>query len=106
GTEVAWIRKLLYGDACPEALWLLSKPKFSASRAREASLHVTSFEWTRILDVADLVGKLLAVPVVPAAAGDVIQKDLRNEPDDYILSFWQPRTSLEEGVSRIIKEDR
>jgi hypothetical protein len=56
--------------------------------------------------VAELVGKLMAVPVVPAAAGDVIQKDLRNEPDDYILRFWQPRTSLEEGVSRIIKETR
>ncbi|PYJ68393.1 MAG: NAD-dependent epimerase/dehydratase [Verrucomicrobia bacterium] len=105
-TDGQEMRQFLYADDCSEALWLLSKPEFYASLSREANLHVTSFEWTRILDVAELVGKLMAVPVVPAGAGDVIQKDLRNEPDDYILRFWQPRTSLEEGVSRIIKETR
>jgi hypothetical protein len=33
----------------------------------------------------------------------VVQKDLRNEPDRFVLQYWQPETSLREGISHVIK---
>ena len=56
-----------------------------------------------ILDIANLVGELTGVPVVPGQATDTVQKDLRNEPDRFLLEYWQPSTPLREGISQVIR---
>ena len=42
--------------------------------------------------------------IAPNEHKDMVQQDARNDPDPYILKFWQPKTSLESGIKKIIKE--
>jgi nucleoside-diphosphate-sugar epimerase len=100
GTEM---RQLLYADDACDALRRLAQPETYASMPRDANLHITSFEWIRIIDIARLVGELMNAPVVPGQSGDTVQKDLRNEPDRFFLQYWRPATSLRAGVSEIIR---
>jgi nucleoside-diphosphate-sugar epimerase len=102
-TDGKEMRQLLYADDCCEALRLLAQPETFASIPSDANLHITSFEWVRIIDVANLVGELLKVPVIPGKSSDTVQKDLRNEPDRHILKHWKPSTKLRDGISRIIQ---
>lgn len=102
-TDGREMRQLLYADDCCEALCLLAQPETYASIPADASLHITSFEWVRIIDVANLVGEMMKVPVVPGQSADTVQKDLRNEPDRYLLQYWRPTTSLRDGISQVIR---
>ena len=96
-------RQFLYADDCCKALHLLSRPDTYATMPRDANLHVTSFEWSSILQVALHVGDMMGVPVVPGKSSDTVQKDLRNEPDRFVLKYWQPATSLRAGIAHVIK---
>jgi nucleoside-diphosphate-sugar epimerase len=100
GTEM---RQFLYADDCCKALRLLAQPETYAAMSRAANLHITSFEWSTILEVARLVGELMQVPIVPGQSADMVQKDLRNEPDQFLLQYWKPETSLRKGISHVIK---
>jgi nucleoside-diphosphate-sugar epimerase len=102
-TDGKEMRQLLYADDACGALRLLAQPAAYASMSRDANLHITSFEWIRIIDIAGLIGNLMNVPAVPGQAGDTVQKDLRNEPDRFLLDYWHPTTSLREGVSEVIR---
>jgi nucleoside-diphosphate-sugar epimerase len=102
-TDGKEMRQFLYADDCCKALRLLAQPQMYASLPREANLHITCFEWSTILQVAQLVGEMMHVPVVPGQSPDVVQKDLRNEPDRFLLKYWQPETSLREGIAKVIK---
>jgi len=98
GTEE---RQFLYADDCSECLFLLSQ--FYETLNRNQALHITSFEWVKILDVAGIIAELFPGTVVnPANSMDDVQKGQRNEPDAYILQHWRPRTSLREGIRRIV----
>lgn len=97
------MRQFLYADDCCQALRLLAQPDTYAKMSREANLHITNFEWATILEVAQLVGEMMRVPVSPGQAADTVQKGARNEPDRFLLQYWQPETSLREGIARVIK---
>jgi nucleoside-diphosphate-sugar epimerase len=101
GTEE---RQFLYADDCSECLFLLSQMYNSLDRSRE--LHITSFEWVKILDIAAIVADLFpGTSVTPAETKDDLQKGQRNEPDVYILQHWRPRTSLRDGITQIVNHD-
>jgi nucleoside-diphosphate-sugar epimerase len=102
-TDGKEMRQFLYADDCCKALRLLAQPGTYAGMSRDANLHITSFEWTTILGVAQLVGELMRVSIVPGQSADVVQKDLRNEPDRFILQHWKPETSMREGIAHVIK---
>jgi nucleoside-diphosphate-sugar epimerase len=98
GTEE---RQFLYADDCSECLFLLSQLYETLNRNQE--LHITNFEWVKILDVAEIIAELFpGTVVIPAESKDDVQKGQRNEPDAYILQYWKPRTSLREGIVRIV----
>ena len=98
GTEE---RQFLYADDCSEGLFLLSQSYETLNRNLE--LHITNFEWAKILHVARIVAEFFpGTVVIPAKAKDDVQKGQRNEPDTYILKYWRPRTSLREGIGRIV----
>ncbi len=93
-------RQFLYAeDACFVLLTLAEKYD---SVPRDQQLHITSFEWRSILDIAELVAYYIPAEVIAAAAKDEVQKDKRNEPDDFILKYWQPVTLLKDGIKNII----
>jgi nucleoside-diphosphate-sugar epimerase len=98
GTEE---RQFLYAADCSECLFLLSQSYETLDHNK--ALHITSFEWTKILDVAGTVAKIFpGTVVIPNKSKDDVQKGQRNEPDAYILQYWKPRTSLREGIVRIV----
>jgi len=100
GTES---RQFLYGDDCSECLIMLSENYHSVDRTEQ--LHITSFEWSTILDVAEIVKeKFPEVCILRSKNKDEIQKDKKNEPDLSILKYWTPKTSLRAGIHKIIDE--
>jgi nucleoside-diphosphate-sugar epimerase len=94
-------RQFLYADDCCACLHKLSAAYDSI--ARDQNLHITSFHWTKILEIAEIIGRQMKVPVVPGpSAVDATQGFKKNEPDRSILQFWQPTTSVEDGIARVI----
>lgn len=100
GTEE---RQFLYADDCSECLIELSK-KYTEI-PRDQQLHVTNFEWTDILNVASIISSHFPnSTIVPAASKDEVQKNKRNEPDNFILNYWKPKTLLTDGIAHIVSE--
>ena len=101
GTES---RQFLHADDCSECLYILSQKHDEIPKDQE--LHITTFEWTPVLDIANIIAEELGgVPVHPNAdAVDEVQKGTKNEPDQFILKYWQPKIGIREGIKEIIKQ--
>lgn len=95
-------RQMLYADDCCRSLHILAERY--ATVPRDQPLHITSFAWTRILDIANIIASHFPGTVVqPAKSVDEVQRNKRNEPDPFILNYWKPEVSLEEGISRVVR---
>jgi len=102
-TDGAEARQMLHATDCSECLYLLST-KYS-ELPRDQEYHITSFEWTTMLDIANMIaGHFPGTVVQPAQAKDMIQKDKRNEANTSILAYWKPKISLVDGIKNIIDE--
>ena len=67
-------------------------------------LDITTFEWTTIREIADIVASNIPDTVVtPGERKDMTQKDMQNEPNQAILSYWSPAISLEDGIKQLIE---
>jgi nucleoside-diphosphate-sugar epimerase len=103
-TTGAEMRQFLYAEDCCAALYLLSQPSLYNTISREENLHITSFEWRSIIEVATIVAQHFGVPVIPGEQEDSVQRFQKNEPDPGIQKYWKPATSLEEGIKKVIDE--
>jgi len=100
GTES---RQMLHALDCSRALHVLSERY--QDLPRDQNYHVTSFEWCTMLDVANIVATHFpGTKVVPAVTKDDVQRDAKNEPDPFIMRYWQPRIDLEQGISDIVQQ--
>jgi len=104
GTEE---RQFLYAEDCCEALEtvMLNYKDFKPND----ELHITSFNATPIKDVASIImGQFnmidRPVKISPGLAKDSVQLDKRNEADNYIMSWWLPKTSIQEGIAKVFNE--
>ena len=104
GTEE---REFLYAEDCCEALdtVMCKYSEFSSSD----NLHITSAVSTSILEIARTIqlyfgGIQKEVKIVPSEEKDEVQKDARNIADPYFLKWWQPKTSLVEGIGKVFNE--
>jgi nucleoside-diphosphate-sugar epimerase len=95
-------RQFLHAEDCSRCLLTLSEKYDEIDR--EENLHITSFEWNTILDVADIINATIPCSVIPSTEIDTVQLNKRNEPDPYILQFWKPRIGLQDGINKIINE--
>ena len=104
GTEE---RQFLYAEDCCEALETVMEcyTQFKS----EDPLHITSFNYSTIKEVAqiimgqfNIIGK--PVRIEPGAAKDSVQLDKRNEADNYIQGWWLPKTNLQEGIVKVFNE--
>ena len=94
-------RQFLFADDCCEALIALSEKYNEIPRDKE--LHVTNFEWTNILNVADIIAAHFpGSTIVPAVSKDEVQKDKRNEPNPFIHTYWKSTIKLEDGIAKIV----
>ena len=104
GTEE---REFLYAEDCCEALEAIME-KYSDFTSDD-ELHITTGNSTSILGIAQQIQSLFKemgrqITVVPAESKDEVQKDARNVPDPYIKKWWQPKTSVTEGITKVFTE--
>lgn len=99
GTEM---RQFLHADDCSACLDILAKKYAEVPRTLE--LHVTSFVWNSILEIAQAVAEIHpGTRIIPGAQTDDVQRDKRNEPDPAIQKYWRPKVGLKEGI-RLVSE--
>ena len=104
GTEA---REFLYAEDCCEALETVMGNYDRLNSDDE--LHITTGSHTTILEIAEIIKRLFSnigkdVTIQPAESKDEVQKDARNVPDPYIKEFWQPTTSVKEGLKKVFEE--
>ena len=106
GTEA---REFLYAEDCCEALETVMETYHDLRSDDE--LHITTGVYTTVLEIASEIKSLFSgigkeITVTPAQSKDEVQKDARNVPDPFIKKFWQPRTSVKEGLKKVFEEMR
>ena len=104
GTEE---REFLYAEDCCEALETVME-KYSDFTS-DNELHITSGISTSILGIARTIQSLFKeigkeVGLAPSPSKDEVQKDARNVPDPYIRKWWEPKTSITEGIGKVFEE--
>ena len=94
-------RELLYADDCCEALEtvMVNYKEFT----KNSELNISSFESTKIIDVANIIAKHFNAEVIPSVSKDSVQMNKKNVADKLILNYWNPKTSLEDGIKKIIE---
>ena len=104
GTEE---REFLYAEDCCEALETVME-KYSDFTS-DNELHITSGISTSILGIARTIQSLFKeigkeVGLAPSPSKDEVQKDARNVPDPYIRKWWEPKTSITDGIEKVFTE--
>lgn len=94
-------RQFLHADDCSEALYILANKFYSLDKNQ--NYHITSFEWTTIIDIAKFIQLKTNCQIIPGKKQDTVQLDKMNPPDKYILQYWQPKITLNNGIENIIE---
>lgn len=96
-------RQLLYAEDCARAFLTLTENYDELDKSK--NYHITNFEWVSIAEVAKTVALIHGdCEIIYGKAIDNTQKNAMNDPDPYILNYWQPRTSLYEGITKIYED--
>lgn len=98
-------RQFLHAEDCSRCLVTL------AERYEEINpdqpLHISSFEWTKVADIASIISSNFGnIPVLPSEKHDDVQNSMKIEPSQYVFNFWKPEIKLEDGIKSIIKQMR
>jgi nucleoside-diphosphate-sugar epimerase len=94
-------REFLYVEDCCSCLEILMNNYKIIPRDEE--LNITSFQETKIIDVARIIGDILDVPYTVGDDIDSVQLNSRNVADTTIYKYWKPTTKLEDGIKKIIE---
>ena len=104
-TDGQEVRQFLHADDCSRCLLALSEKYEDLDKSRE--YHVTNFKWNSIIEIAEIIASNFEnVKIIPAETKDLVQKDKRNEADEYILNFWKPEIDIEKGIKMIVEDMR
>ena len=104
GTEE---RQFLYAEDCCKALKIIMK-KYDEFKS-DNPLHITSFRNNSILEVAETIQDVFKehgmkhIEISPSKLKDSVQMDKKNKPDTYILDWWQPKTTLMSGITKVFE---
>lgn len=103
-------RDFLYAEDCCEALETIMENYTDFTS--EDNLHITSFHYTKIIDIAsiicgqfNIIGKY-DVAIKPSEEKDSVQLDKRNQADTYISKWWMPKTTIEQGIGKVFNAMR
>ena len=105
GTEE---RQFLYAEDCCEGLESVME-NYKDFKSTDP-LHITSFNSTTIKDVASIIqgqfNKIgrTDIKIKPGLSRDRVQMDKRNEADLFITKWWQPKTTLQDGIAKVFEE--
>ena len=104
GTEE---RQFLYAEDCCKALKIIMK-KYDEFKSDDP-LHITSFRYNSILEVAETIQDIFNedgmkhIEISPSKSKDTVQLDKKNKADTYILDWWQPKTTLRSGIKKVFE---
>lgn len=104
GTEE---RQFLYAEDCCEALETIME-NYTDFKP-EDPLHITSFNSSSIKDVAAIITGQFnlidrSIRITPGIAKDSVQLDKRNDPNNFIVDWWLPKTNLQDGIAKVFNE--
>lgn len=108
-------RQFLHVDDCTRAItmWIEDPGIFPNSLYKTENnielrepIDITSFHWTSVREVGQMVSDRLGVKCILGPSKDNIQLGIENEPRELIKKIWRPEISLELGISHIIEGDR
>ena len=104
GTEE---RQFLYAEDCCEALETIME-NYTDFKP-EDPLHITSFHSNSIKEIADIIQGQFnkinrPIKITPGLAKDSIQMDKRNEANNYIMNWWLPKTTIDQGITKVFNE--
>lgn len=99
GTES---RQFLYAEDCAECFLTLTEQYDTLDKNK--NYHITNFEWSTILDVANILKDISGCEINVGDRKDQTQMDAMNSPNPYILNYWKPKTFLKEGIKKIYNE--
>lgn len=93
-------RQFLYTEDCSECLAILMN---IFNNLEDVEYDITNFEWTKIIDVAKIVSVNFNNCLIRLGEkDDEVQKNVLREPNTKILEYWKPKTSIEDGIKKII----
>ena len=96
GTES---RQFLYADDACDALWTLANNYDKVLKSNDYC--ITSFKWSSVLDIANIIQSITNCKITPSTYKDTTQQNAMNEPNTSINQWWQPKWTLEEGITKI-----
>jgi nucleoside-diphosphate-sugar epimerase len=104
GTEE---RQFLYAEDCCRGLETIME--CYTDFKPEDELHLTSFHWNTIKDVAHIISGQFniinrPVSITPGTSKDSVQLDKRNEASNYIHGWWIPETTIDQGIAKVFNE--
>jgi len=75
----------------------------------EDPLHITSFHSNSIKEIADIIQGQFnkinrSIKITPGLAKDSVQMDKRNEANNYIMNWWLPKTTIDQGIAKVFNE--
>lgn len=89
-------RQFLHADDCAACLSTVMN-SYDDIRRTETSVDITSFEWSKIKDVAEMISG-----DVRPGTRNMNTHDRVNEPRRFILNYWTPETSLRQGIASLL----
>ena len=100
-------RDFLYAEDCCKALEVVMHNYEKLSS--KDPLHISSFKFIQIIEIAKIIEDLFKginkeITIMPSNSEDTVQKLQRNLPDKFILKYWKPDTSIQEGIKKVFNE--
>ena len=100
-------REFLYAQDCCEALEIVMN-NYDEFKS-EDKLDITSFSSIKIIDLAKIIQKKFSsmgkkVDIKPSIDTDTVQQNSKNIASKYLLNWWTPLTSLDDGIEKVFKE--
>ena len=94
-------RQFLHADDCCAAFLHFIENYETIDRS--APFHLSSFEWTAIRDLAEMVARRVPGTTIEAGSRADAVQGVKVEPERAILEHWQPRISLEDGIAGLVE---
>ena len=92
-------RQLLYVEDCCECLLTLTNIYDTIDKSK--NYHITSFDWITIKEVAEIIAEISGATIECGTKQDCTQMNSMNVADDYILNFWNPKTTIRSGIEKL-----
>jgi len=89
-------RDFLHTSDCSTALSVILENYYDFISIK--NIHISSFKWTKILDVAKIISEISGATVIPGLSNDSTHDLELREPDPFLLDFWVPKVRLVDGI--------